>query len=564
MRKNILPILVICSLSLFSAAVAAQSCDGALAQRDLTTNNVRARLLTGGDLWWDGSSGRYIVPKVPPGTPEVSALFAGALWLGGVDQAGNLKVAAQTYGRATGRADYWPGPLDPALGNTNENNCNNWDRFFNVRRDDIDGHIADFADNGQIDNPIPASLRGWPGRGNPLFPDVQGFSLPNTNQFLAPFFDRDGDGIYDPRQGDYPDVKGDEATWWVYNDNGNIHSQSNGAPLKMEIQATAFAYTGGVGYLNNTTFYEYRLIYRGTAPVDSFFLGLWIDPDLGCYSDDYVGCRPEDLLGFAYNGDAFDQDCSGVNGYGNEIPIVGIKVLKPLERPNGQDAAPLSSFMYYLNAAIGGPPAGATDPNNLLEYYRYLTGHWRDGSSLARGGNGYQPGGAPYPYAFDGSLVNGQPWTECNANTAPSDRRFLMNFGPLTLQPGEIREFAFAVVWVPNQAYPCPGLSALEAEAEAVENFYKSLLVSTQEISAQPSAEVRLSPNPMRESVLLQANAPIREVYLFSAQGQLLQAHTGLDTPGFTLRRQGLAAGVYFYRVVLEGSAVASGRLVVW
>lgn len=564
MRKNILPILVICSLSLFSTAVAAQSCDSALAQRDLATNNVRARLLTGGDLWWDGNEGRYIVPKTPIGTPEVAALFAGSLWLGGVDQAGNLKVAAQTYGRATGRADYWPGPLDPALGNTNENNCNNWDRFFNVRRDDIDGHIADFADNGQIDNPIPASLRGWPGRGNPLFIGVNGFSLPNTNQFLAPFFDRDGDGIYDPRQGDYPDVKGDEASWWVYNDNGNIHSQSNGAPLKMEIQATAFAYTGGVGYLNNTTFYEYRLIYRGTAPVDSFFLGLWIDPDLGCYSDDYVGCRPEDLLGFAYNGDAFDQDCSGVNGYGNEIPIVGIKVLKPLERPNGQDAAPLSSFMYYLNAAIGGPPAGATDPNNLLEYYRYLTGHWRDGSSLARGGNGYQPGGAPYPYAFDGSLVNGLPWTECNANTAPSDRRFLMNFGPLTLQPGEIREFAFAVVWVPNQAYPCPGLSALEAEAEAVENFYKSLLVSTQEISAQPSPEVRLSPNPMRESVLLQANAPIREVYLFSAQGQLLQAHTGLDTPDFTLQRQELASGVYFYRVVLEGSAVASGRLAVW
>jgi hypothetical protein len=57
------------------------NCDKALAQTDQSINNVRARLLTGGDVWWDAapqnSNGRYVVPKVPPGVPEVSSLFSG-------------------------------------------------------------------------------------------------------------------------------------------------------------------------------------------------------------------------------------------------------------------------------------------------------------------------------------------------------------------------------------------------------------------------------------------------------------------------------------------------------
>src|SRR5688572_33054951 len=71
-------------------------CAPATMSYDLAINNVRARLLNGGDMWWDLSIGQYIVPKVDPalGVPGVSSLFAGAVWLGGFDDAGNLKIAA--------------------------------------------------------------------------------------------------------------------------------------------------------------------------------------------------------------------------------------------------------------------------------------------------------------------------------------------------------------------------------------------------------------------------------------------------------------------------------------
>ncbi|MEZ4984045.1 MAG: hypothetical protein R2795_03245 [Saprospiraceae bacterium] len=83
-----------------------ENCDNAVTQIDQQINNVRARLTTGGDVWWDGDDGRYVVPKPPPGVPEVSSIFAGAVWLGGKDPGGNLKVAAQTYGRSSGDFDF--------------------------------------------------------------------------------------------------------------------------------------------------------------------------------------------------------------------------------------------------------------------------------------------------------------------------------------------------------------------------------------------------------------------------------------------------------------------------
>ena len=41
----------------------ASDCDPASAQADLDINNVRARILNGGDMWWDLSNARYEIPK---------------------------------------------------------------------------------------------------------------------------------------------------------------------------------------------------------------------------------------------------------------------------------------------------------------------------------------------------------------------------------------------------------------------------------------------------------------------------------------------------------------------
>jgi hypothetical protein len=81
---------------------------GATTGIDLDINNVRAHLMTGGDMWWDIDKGiaSYEIPK---GSGKHSQ-FAASCWIGGFDKQGQLKVAAQTY-RQDGN-DYWPGALD--------------------------------------------------------------------------------------------------------------------------------------------------------------------------------------------------------------------------------------------------------------------------------------------------------------------------------------------------------------------------------------------------------------------------------------------------------------------
>ncbi|MBL4861448.1 MAG: hypothetical protein JKY09_00310, partial [Crocinitomicaceae bacterium] len=120
------------------------SCIGSRAQTDLDVNNVRARLRAGGDIWWDGIESHYVVPKIDPtsGEPEVSALFAGAIWLGAYDDGGNLILAAQTY-RSRGN-DYWTGPLSPNLGTIEKAECERWDKHFTVFGNDISDLRADY------------------------------------------------------------------------------------------------------------------------------------------------------------------------------------------------------------------------------------------------------------------------------------------------------------------------------------------------------------------------------------------------------------------------------------
>ena len=101
-------------------------CANSLSQIDQEINNVRARLLGGGDCWWNLTDGRYVVPKVDvsTGAQEVSSIFAGSVWIGGVDPGNNLKLACQTF-RNDGRNDFWPGPLRDEDGTTDAATCKN-------------------------------------------------------------------------------------------------------------------------------------------------------------------------------------------------------------------------------------------------------------------------------------------------------------------------------------------------------------------------------------------------------------------------------------------------------
>ncbi len=479
-----------------------EDCVAAEAQIDQSINNVRARLLAGGDVWWNGSDGRYIVPKVTPGSgvPEKSSIFAGAVWLGGFDPGGNLKLAAQTYSLGGGE-DFWPGPLDPNEGTTDREICDDWDRFFRVTGAEIDEHLRNFEETKLTgadydEDLIPEGVKGWPARGNEFFFELRGFELPNTTQGLAAFFDVDGDGFYEPQEGDYPriELRGcdtpqypDEMIFWIYNDNGAPHTQSNGDAIQMEVQVQAFGYATN-DEINDMTFQRYKLINRAIESIDSTYFAIWVDADLGCPDDDFVGCDIDRSLAFVYNRDMLDGitgcECNvfgQVNTYCDEVPLLGVDYFRgPLgpkkfnpdgtlrnpsvgESPDTIVELPMSSFTYFLRndtAPDGG--TGMGDPVQSSDYYNLLSGSWKDGTPFTDGGTGYDPlSNDVIPYAFPNRPDDPDAWTMANENLEGFDTRTIQASGPFRLDPGAVNELIVGVVWVPDVQHPNPNIDPL-------------------------------------------------------------------------------------------------------
>ncbi|MBI3510486.1 MAG: T9SS type A sorting domain-containing protein [Bacteroidetes bacterium] len=433
-----------------------QTCRPAVSHVDLDINNVRATLLNEGDLWWGLSSAGYEIPK---GSNKYS-MFAGALWFGALDGGGSLMTAAMTY-RQTGD-DFWPGPLDTNSVSTTDSICHRYDRFWKLNRSDVESFLAHRTDPNYT---IPEAILSWPGNGN---------AAEGQAHYLAPFFDADGDGIYNPHNGDYPrfalngnpdcntDLLGDQAVWWIFNDKGNTHSETGGNPFGMEVQAMAFSFRSNDA-LNDATFYRYKIINRSSTSWNQMWMGQFADAEVGGYDDDYVGCDVGRGMGYGYNGDAFDQI------YGWHPPAIGIDFVQgPLADANDHidndrdslvdepgERIEMSMFKYYDNdfSIVGNPETG-------LQYYYFMQGLWKDGSPQTYGGNG-AGGTTPCSFMFPDNTdpygwgTNGIPepaWSEVTVGNTPFDRRFLESAGPFSMQPGQVQTVTIAVPWARDTA----------------------------------------------------------------------------------------------------------------
>lgn len=472
----------------------AANCAGPTSTTELSYNNVRALIQTSGDMWWDYIRQRYEVPK----DGGRHALFAGSLWLGGQDVNQQLKLAAHTFGPSSGEFDFWTGPLTTdGAATVDQATCDEYDQHWVIDRAMVEQHVA-WAQNPQEypDYQIPPAIQNWPAHG-----DVS----KGQDFYLAPFYDFDAgaageaaNATYEPQNGDYPHYDlnrevdcrksrlvtlfGDKTLWWIFNDKGNVHTETQGEPIGMEIRAQAFAFATNDA-VNDMTFYNYQLINRGSQTLFDTYFAKWVDPDLGCNSDDYVGCDVSRGLGFCYNGDNFDESCSGQEGYGANPPAIGVDFFEgPYQDSNGvandfgigpdqavkgngvgygdtiidNERFGMRHFFYY-NRCPSGPQC---DPQLATEYYNYMRGYWRDGTRLTYGGDGYDPSGAnpPADFMFPGSsdpqgwgtptISGSMPhWDEQSAGNPPGDRRFLQSAGEFTLKPGDVNDITVGVVY---------------------------------------------------------------------------------------------------------------------
>ncbi|PLX17867.1 MAG: hypothetical protein C0599_13130 [Salinivirgaceae bacterium] len=510
----------------------------------LEFNNVKAMIHNGGDMWWDlAGTARYVVPK----DGGVSALFAGSIWVGGTDTNGQLRFAGNKF-RALG-VDYYPGPLVKSgenKGNVTPEICTRYDRHYYVTRSMVTEFIGyKNSENPEQDFPgysVPEVIANWPAHGPTE--DIYDY-------YLAPFKDVDGDGAYNPGAGDYPyyifnsnnydcnsvpeniadsldnedmQLFGDATLWWVYNDRGNVHGETNGEAIGMEFRAQAFAFATD-DELNNMTFYNYQIINRSTYTLKEAYFGVWTDADMGYAFDDYVGCDVKRGLGYIYNGDD-DDDVSGP-GYGKFPPAIGIDFFEgPYKDKTNNDE--LSSYgpdgtivcdrgfvdvdgdgitdsvqsleSVYDNGNINGLNFGDGiadnerwgmrrfiyftngggnygDPVVAQDYYRYLTGFWKNGKRMTHGGSGHDDGPLDADFMYPGETDNDcfwgtsgnvptdTDWTQYGTDGTPADQRFVQSAGPFTLEPGNVNDITTGAVWA--RAYDADPFASVKAVQKA-------------------------------------------------------------------------------------------------
>lgn len=471
---------------------------------ELDINDVRARFHSTGLIGPDLSSGTsaFIVPASGLSSP----LYSGGLWMGGYSTDNQLKFAAHLYG-AQGERDFFPGPLTvdgtAAIG---AGVSNQYDRVWTVLRSDVLQHRAYFdcvADPGCDEATAfpgyttPSAFLDWPAMG-----DVEA----GQATYLAPFFDRDGDGVYEPSAGDHPCVLGDQALYTIFNDKLDLHTQSGGQPIGMEIHMMPFAYSGDPA-LAQTIFIQYKLINRSAQTLTGFRVGHFTDSDLGCSDDDVVGTDVGRNLVYVANGDADDVTCAGGPGYGTQPPAFGMVVLKgPLLDADGTDNTTepaiaafngsgfdddipdnerygLDNSMYFQRSS---PEPATTDPAQPAHYYNQLSSIWKDGLPFSHGGTGYStdPGAVPSRFAFPGTTdpaglgTGGVPqgaWSN-DLDPARVDPKLIVGMGSSTLEPGEHIDILVAYVYARAAAGgPQGSVAALQARVDSIRSFASAI-----------------------------------------------------------------------------------------
>jgi hypothetical protein len=419
---------------------------------------------------------------------------------------GPLSVIAGTGDLSQGTKDFGPAEIDPDV-------CNEYDKFYDITRAEVDEFVSWFncsldptcntAEDFPDYNGPSTNILNWPAHG-----DVSRFQ----DFYLAPFKDVDGNGSYDPSQGDYPwydlnnevdcrasrqvTLYGDFTRWWIFNDKGNVHTETQGDAIGMEIRAQAFAFATN-DEINNMTFFNYELVNRSTQRLKDTYFAVWADPDIGCSDDDFVGCDVQRGVGYAYNGTNTDAGTNDPCAFpiGANPPAIGIDFFEGPYQDNDQIDNPLTTDVPtaiaqkgipYKGLGIGygdgaidnerlgmkrfvyfsrGAAPSQSDPDDFTDYYNYMLGIWKDNEHFIYGGSGY-PGSAgstaiPTNYLFPGTSdplnwgTNGiaaspADWSESNTGgTAnnPNDRRWVQAAGPFTLEPGALNNITVGVVY---------------------------------------------------------------------------------------------------------------------
>jgi hypothetical protein len=575
----------------------------------LDINNVKARFCANGSHFFFENADF----EVPRGSGKTS-IFLNTFWIGGKDGTGQLHLAGQRFGQGPGvgpantKFDFFPGPVMDSLYYA-QTPDSVWNRVWNLKKTDIDYHRAHYWEAGYVPK---EDILTWPGNGNTTMGQAPK---------LAPFADRNADGIYDPFDGDYPEIRGDQALFFIFNDDRGPHLETGGLKLRLEIHGMAYAFDlPQDSAMKNTVFLFYKIYNRSQNTYDSTLMGAFTDIDLGYAADDFIGCDVERSMYFGYNGTPVDGN-GQPNAYGPNPPAQSVAIMAgPFMDPDGIDNPRFDQYgnqlcdasinglnfgdevtdnerlgmqrFAYFNNSNSGVPGYMNDPTIDVEYYNLMCGRWKDGTPMIYGGNGHPTAGGYGPEcrfmfpAESDSLdwgtgctpPNGpKNWTEETALNNPQDRRGVGVTGPFSFGPGAVQELDLSFSWARDYGGKdaLSSLDKLRLMVDEINRAFAENRLSNGEPfygieDRQTAAElpVKVYPNPASDQLFLDFSGgtfpPETTVELVTSQGKTLKRITADDRPAsLHIDVSGLPGGFYFIRIETPDARVVKKVVII-
>ncbi len=518
MKKNKTPHL---SIYLLTVAMALSVSSTHAQDTSVTFNKVKAHFNTFCSFFTNRKEGKPGFEA--PASLGVGSIYAANWWIAAEGRNGKPLAACETYHNYG--SDFLPGPKATQY---NQAYINRWNKLWVITRSEIQHHRNNYQNSGYT---LPPAIATWPANGD----TAKGEPLT-----IAPFFDTDGDGKYTPLSGDYPLISGDRAVFLIRNDLGSGKSATYSIPMGVQLKLLFYAFDANDGPLENTIFLSTTLTNIGNDTLNNTKMGLWMDPDIGNMTDDYIGTDSSLHAIYGYNADSFDEDTTA-RGYGRNVPGVAFTFLN----------TDLSSSIFYNKRSDS--TANQMDPDGFNHFYRYLHNQLTNGEPV------------PYRYAYGGDPESGVGPSEISEATRPADRRILGIHDPGQLLPGESACVDGAFVW--SRAVSGNHLESVTKMKQDVALIRGHYLQQTQLpcesetgiADLKPDSHFKLFPNPAKTefSIELPAGSSFEELSLWNGLGEPV-----LKTTLTKVSTESLPAGLYLVHV-RTGNGSSTQRLII-
>lgn len=405
--------------------------------------------------------------------------------------------------------DYYSGPVASSYDSAY---IYRYNHVWKVTAAEIEYHKQNYT---KFSYTAPHGIAKWPGNG-----------LVNNGeaQILAPFIDLNFNGIYEPNLGEYPEIRGTEMLYTIFNTHRGPNAFSETTTNPIEIHQMVYGFdTVNVPETDKGLFISWKIYNRGTTAYLDTRFGLLTDFHIGDPTDDLFGSDSVHELYYAYNYDLQDNSPFGI---GTHPPaLVGAFLDLNLIGFSG---------FHSLSGSMG-------QPGSTQEMHLPLTFAWRDGTPFRID----NPSGPLSPSNGNGYVLNGAaPPTQWLYNEAvnwyqgvPSMANFLampvVSMGDI--YPEESFCLNHVLAYGRDTLNPTNDTLASLAQAKAnigvLKQFFNTLnydqclgaTVSTSEEHLKLHREISLFPNPVKGGNTLTMNTAIKvmQVELFSMLGSV-------------------------------------------